>query len=613
MWLVFGGRGWIGQQLLDVLRERQIPFSVPHVRVDDTDAVRTLLHTLRPTRVLCLVGRTHGDGCATIDYLERGRPQLVENVRDNLFAPVSLALLCREYDIHMTYLGTGCIFSSSDPASDAAAFAEDARPNFFGSAYSIVKGFTDRLMHQLEKHVLQLRIRMPINADMDSPRNFLCKITTYEKICSVANSMTVLPDLLPIMVTLVERAAIGTYNMTNPGVISHNAILDMYRDIVDPTFTYTNFSQEEQDRLLAAGRSNNRLSTTRLEAEFLVLPIDLSIRRLLKVVAMKKKSMTPWRPRTVLVTGGCGFIGSNFLRYLHVKDPSLTLLNIDRLTYCASLGNVEGLPVTSFPIDLQETEKVLDILTVYHVDTIVHFAAQSHVDNCFDDPLCFTQDNVCGTHALLEAAKRYGHLHRFLHVSTDEVYGETVTDRLFVENDPLQPTTVYAATKAAAEMLVRSYAHSSDVPAIMVRGNNVYGPRQFPEKVIPRFIVALLKGERCTVHGRGQTRRNFLFVEDMCSAVWTVLQHGNIGEVYNIGADVAEERTVMDVVKALVLAVHGPAASVDDHVTFVDDRPQNDFTYRVDSTRLHALGWSPRTSFADGLKQTVVFYRSTLS
>ena len=611
MWLVFGGRGWIGQQLLDVLRERQIAFSAPDTRVDDTDAVRTLLHTLRPTRVICLTGRTHGDGCATIDYLERGRPQLVENVRDNLFAPVSLALLCQERNVHMTYLGTGCIFSSTDPASDAG-FTESAQPNFFGSAYSIVKGFTDRLMHQLESHVLQLRIRMPINADMDSARNFLHKITTYEKICSVANSMTVLPDLLPVMVTLIERAATGTYNMTNPGVISHNEILDMYRDLVDPEFTYTNFSQEEQDRILAAGRSNNRLDTSRLEGEFLVLPIDLSIRRILRVVAMKKRSMTPWRPHTVLVTGGCGFIGSNFLRFLHAKDPSLTLLNIDRMTYCASLGNVDGVPVTSFPLDLQETEKVLDILTVYHVDTIVHFAAQSHVDHCFGDPLCFTQDNVCGTHALLEAAKRYGQLQRFLHVSTDEVYGETVTDRLFVENDALRPTTVYAATKAAAEMLVHSYMQSLSVPAMMVRGNNVFGPRQFPEKVIPRFIVALLKGEPCTVHGKGKTRRNFLFVEDMCSAVWTILQHGSIGEVYNVGADPAEERTVMDIVKTLVHMIH-PASRVEDHVVFVEDRPQNDFTYRVDSSRLHALGWSPRTAFADGLKQTIAFFRASSS
>jgi 3,5-epimerase/4-reductase len=276
--LVYGGNGWIGKQLLNELLKRHHVVSNSPFRLDDTAEVAAELDRLKPDRVVCLVGRTHGPGFSTIDYLEQPG-KLVENVRDNLYAPMSLAMLCREKGIHMTYMGTGCIFEydAAHPmegfmdAKVAGGFKEDSLPNFFGSSYSIVKGFTDRLMHLLESSVLNVRIRMPIVAEVH-PRNFITKITRYAKVCSIPNSMTVLPTLLPLMVQMMEGKEVGTINLTNPGTISHNEILEMYKEIVDPTFAWENFTVEEQNSILASKRSNNLLDTSRLQGLFPEVP-----------------------------------------------------------------------------------------------------------------------------------------------------------------------------------------------------------------------------------------------------------------------------------------------------------------------------------------------------
>ena len=221
------------------------------------------MRKILPDRVVCLIGRTHGEGYATIDYLEQ-KGKIVENIRDNLYAPVTLAILCQKYNIHFTYLGTGCIFKYEE-SKDNKKFTEDSLPNFFGSSYSVVKGFTDRLFHLFDDKCLNLRIRMPITSDRSS-RNFISKITSYKKICSIRNSMSVLPDLLPIMVNMVRDKIVGTINFTNPGTIDHNRILELYREMVDPDFQWENFTEEEQNHVLLAERSNNELDTAKLKA-----------------------------------------------------------------------------------------------------------------------------------------------------------------------------------------------------------------------------------------------------------------------------------------------------------------------------------------------------------
>ena len=237
--------------------------------------------TVKPTHLVSFIGRTHGtiDGQSinTIDYLEHPG-KLVENIRDNLFAPLTLAHLCEQEKIHFTYLGTGCIFNSDDRNKK---FYDDSLPNYFGSGYSVVKGFTDRLIRNYP--CLNLRIRMPISSQKND-RNFITKITKYSKICSISNSMTVLDDFFPIFVDLMLKKKSGTYNCTNPGTISHNEILEEYRNTVDSEFKWENFTLEEQSKILLSARSNNELDTKKIHLEYPELPsINVSIKNIMKM------------------------------------------------------------------------------------------------------------------------------------------------------------------------------------------------------------------------------------------------------------------------------------------------------------------------------------------
>ena len=287
MILLFGSHGWIGSKVIQLLKDKHIPVQCASSRADDISSIRKEIQdSLVPiTHIMSFIGRTHGvyenEKITTIDYLEKPG-KLVDNVRDNLYAPVSLALLCKELNIHFTYLGTGCIFEYDENhpyGSEETGFLEISPPNFFGSSYSIVKGFTDQLMQQLP--VLNVRIRMPITHEYNE-RNFITKITNYKKVCSIPNSMTVLNELLPMMIEMTLRKEVGTINLTNPGVITHNEILEMYKEIVDPAFTWENFTQEEQNTILLSKRSNNCLDTTVLQQYFpQVKTIKESVREML--------------------------------------------------------------------------------------------------------------------------------------------------------------------------------------------------------------------------------------------------------------------------------------------------------------------------------------------
>lgn len=267
MHILLYGNGWIAGMFKDLCEESGDRVTQGG-RISDIETLYEEVRQVNPDRVVCMIGRTHGEGFATIDYLEQ-KGKLVENINDNLYAPLILAEVCKRRNIHMTYLGTGCIFTYDD---EKVLFEESDKPNFFGSAYSTTKGFTDRLMHDLyDDSTLNVRIRMPIDSKVN-PRNFITKIVNYKKICSIPNSMSVLNVLLPLLLKMIEKKETGTINLTNPGAISHNEILEMYKEIVDPDHTWKNFSYEEQMEILAAGRSNNELGTDRLSALFPEVP-----------------------------------------------------------------------------------------------------------------------------------------------------------------------------------------------------------------------------------------------------------------------------------------------------------------------------------------------------
>jgi 3,5-epimerase/4-reductase len=273
--LFFGSKGWIGRQFCEYLNENNILYIESDLRADNEKDVEKEIKEYNPTHIISFIGRTYGDNFNTIDYLEQPG-KLVENIRDNLYAPIILSILCERYNIHYTYMGTGCIFEYN--ISGKKNSEEDA-PNFFGSSYSIVKGYTDRLQHMYSKNTLNLRIRMPI-INYDHERNFITKITNYEYVCSVPNSMTVLHDMYPIILDMIKKNITGTFNMCNKGVISHNEILELYKTHVDNDFTWKNFTIEEQNKILLSKRSNIELSTEKLYELYPNIPdIKTSIER----------------------------------------------------------------------------------------------------------------------------------------------------------------------------------------------------------------------------------------------------------------------------------------------------------------------------------------------
>ena len=303
-----------------------------------------------------------------------------------------------------------------------------------------------------------------------------------------------------------------------------------------------------------------------------------------------------------LVTGGCGFIGSNFLNIMKERHPDIDFINIDKVDYCSNVHNVNPGVATLVRRDLCNVGFLENLVKEHKFDYVFHFAAQSHVDNSFISPLGFTLDNTYGTHALVEMCRRHTPNVEFIHFSTDEVYGESKTDEPFAEETGvLRPTNPYSASKAAAEMIIRSYIESFDMNIKIIRCNNVYGPNQYPEKLIPKFIRLLKNNEKCTIHGTNSAnvRRAFMHVEDVVDAVEVVWKRGIRGEVYNIASD--DELSVMDVTKLIIKTLKN-TEDYDEWIDYIEDRPFNDQRYYICAKKLKALGWSQKRTHEDLIK-----------
>eukprot|EP00698_Gefionella_okellyi_P023550 TRINITY_DN807_c0_g1_i4.p1 TRINITY_DN807_c0_g1~~TRINITY_DN807_c0_g1_i4.p1 ORF type:complete len:356 (-),score=79.64 TRINITY_DN807_c0_g1_i4:218-1285(-) len=316
-------------------------------------------------------------------------------------------------------------------------------------------------------------------------------------------------------------------------------------------------------------------------------------------------------PKVIMITGGAGFIASHVVIHFVNKYPDVTVINFDKLDYCSSLRNLsslQGKPNYEFVRgDICSSDLVNFVIKKFKVDTIMHFAAQTHVDNAFGNAIAFTRNNVEGSHVLLEAALALRQqIRRFIFVSSDEVYGQT-TDVKLAEDAPLRPTQPYAATKAAAEMMASAYRLSYGLPIIITRGNNVYGPHQFPEKVIPKFINLLMRGRALTLHGTGSAIRGFLHVRDVAHAFDVICHKGTLGEAYNIGTDF--ELTMKELAEMLVKRFGLTGEEADQAIVYVKDRPFNDCRYAITSKKLESLGWKPQIDWEQGLDETIAWYR----
>lgn len=329
--------------------------------------------------------------------------------------------------------------------------------------------------------------------------------------------------------------------------------------------------------------------------------------------------------KNILVTGGAGFIGSNFVRFLLQNDPGVTIVNLDALTYAGSLENLKDIPDKNRHIfvhgDINDRLLLDGLLRKHRIDTVIHFAAETHVDRSIWEPGQFIQTNVLGTYHLLEAARSYWledsgisiEEVRFHHISTDEVFGSLkIGAPPFNENTPYAPNSPYAASKAASDHLVRAYGHTYGLPFSITNCSNNYGPYQFPEKLIPLIITNAIEGKPLPVYGDGKQIRDWLFVEDHCEAIWLVIQEGKTGETYTVGGD--NQPTNLEVVNILceILDQALPSSRYKPHenlIQFVIDRPGHDRRYAMDITKIRReLGWHPRRSLQEGLMLTVEWY-----
>jgi len=329
--------------------------------------------------------------------------------------------------------------------------------------------------------------------------------------------------------------------------------------------------------------------------------------------------------KNVLVTGGAGFIGSNFVRFILEREPDIQVINLDALTYAGSLENLKDLPgVDRYQFikgDICDAEIIKKVLKKHQIDTIVHFAAESHVDRSILGPMPFVQTNVVGTTILLEEARRYwltpGSQQteevRFHHISTDEVFGALKPgDPAWTEDTPYAPNSPYAASKAASDHLVKAYGHTYGLPITISNCSNNYGPYQFPEKLIPLMIQNAMDGKPLPIYGDGQQIRDWLYVEDHCRAIWMVIKQGKVGETYNIGG--GNQPTNLQIVKMIsqILDELVPDSQFIPHqnlITFVKDRPGHDFRYDMDYSRISKeLNWQPGYDLESGLLKTVEWY-----
>lgn len=305
----------------------------------------------------------------------------------------------------------------------------------------------------------------------------------------------------------------------------------------------------------------------------------------------------------LLVTGGAGFIGSNFIRYMLASHSGIEIVNLDVLTYAGNLNSLKDIEkdsrytfIKGDICDPRMTESAMS-----GVNAVVHFAAETHVDRSIWDPSAFIRTNVLGTNVLLESAKKWG-TDIFLHISTDEVYGSRKTGSFF-ENDPLNPSSPYAASKAGSDLLALSYHTTYDLPVVVTRCTNNFGPYQFPEKLIPLFITNLINNQKVPVYGTGENVRDWIHVRDHCSAIDLLLTHGKAGGIYNIGG--GNEKTNLEITELLLEKLNQSPAMIE----YVQDRLGHDFRYSLDCSKIRAMGWKPAYSFDEALNDTISWYR----
>ncbi|CAF1101936.1 unnamed protein product [Adineta steineri] len=472
---------------------------------------------------------------------------------------------------------------------------------------NIIQNATDQLLN-IHPNIVNARLLTPITNDNINEKYFQ---TLWESNPDEYHYITILSDILPILLALIHDGKVnGHIDVCNKGKIS---LKDFEKNNSNELKSQTNISQiiETEDITDKFEKWTKQMispETRQLYQASFILPNVL--KSIEQIIQEESIVIDANASKILLVTGGCGFIGSTFINYWLETYPNDHIINIDRLDPVANTKNIlqPNSPNYSFIVaDIGNKDIVLHLCRQYNITHIAHFAIQAHIDSSFGNSITFTESNVYGTHSVLEASRIYGKIQKFIHISTDEVYGETPpgSNQEFCLLNPLNP---YAATVAAAEFLVKSYGESFKLPYCIIRLCNVYGPRQHIEKVIPTFITNVLQGEKLKIHGDGKQIRHYLYVDDVINAVDIILNKGKPKMIYNIGT--SNELNVLDIAKYILEKLHSNQ-QLDDITTYVKARSFTEKRYCTTTSGLiKSLGWKEQVTFDQGLEKTIQWLKS---
>jgi dTDP-glucose 4,6-dehydratase len=650
--LIYGADDLIGHQFIIYLENSQIPnlkYFKGSAKIDNIKDVEKEIKRLQPSHILSLKRASQSNKFFLIlDYLDEDG-KLIENVKEDMYCPLALAQISQINNIHLTYFS----FCSLAPIESNNLTLEEIKevestPDQFRPS---LKGFTDNLMN-LFPNVLNFGIHKYTPRQIIHSMDINLMLNEKMPLPNEDNT-TVQPEFFPIVFHLLFKKRSGTYNFINSSLKYKQEVLKQYQEQKDPEFVLKNFSIEEidknnnepsefpltqselEEKKADVDKNNVENNSNKLSNKSRNYFYDLDI---LKKVASfienqnnllkNKKEFSPTvenfsliksrefvdsEDTNILVTGGCGFIGSNFINFIFEKYQKIKIINLDAMYYCASENNVNEEVRNSPRYVLIKgnvcSKNLLDqILNQYNINFVIHFAAQSSVEKSFtEDSVQFSIDNVVGTHTLLESCRLYNKLLKFIYISTDEVYGQSDTSfyDMKYETSLLKPTNPYSATKSGADLIAQSYFQSYKMPIVITRSNNIYGPNQYPEKVIPLFIKLLKADKRVTINGKGEAMRSFLNVKDASTAFEIILCKGKVGEIYNIGCDEGtEEYSVLNLSKILIKMVKN-TEDYEKWISFIPDRPLNDARYLISNEKLKRLGWKITIGLIEGLKELV--------
>jgi dTDP-glucose 4,6-dehydratase/dTDP-4-dehydrorhamnose 3,5-epimerase len=581
LFLVYGANYFLGKYFVNYLARTNKSFQIGSNDFHDKNSLQNEIEKVAPSHIFCFNELALQDNSL---WYETNK---LDEIRKNFLYISLLAQISNELNIHSTFLA----LNQNTTSSDNLILQLNSFQNAFFNSF---------------ENILRIKLSYLLSSDLH-PTSILNKLLKFKTIESFPLSISVVDDTLPLILNLAEKRIVGKFSLSNPGKITQDDLLQIYKKSINSDHEY----KVVKSHMLLDDSSDENITDLSYKLPTIKQSIETVMSHLKENIQQETQQINEkFVPKNILLTGGAGFIGSHVAIHLVKTYKHYNVFVLDILDYCANLKNLDEIkdePNFKFiKGDICNFEMVKFVMEQFEIDCVMHFAAQSHVDLSIRNSLSFTEVNIKGTHVLLENARRCN-VKRFIHVSTDEVYG--TTDEEANIDQALQPTNPYACSKLGAECIIMAYQKCFKMPIVISRGNNVYGPHQFLEKVIPKFIMRLLKDQKCCIHGDGSSERDFLYISDVVNAFDVLLHNGIPHHFYNIGA--SKGVRIADLAKIIVRQIKNTEeGKEDEYIEYVEDRILDDKRYKIDSSKIKSLGWKQQVSFEEGIKKTIAWYMS---